>query len=562
MFDRGIYGADTGSYENGGAQVIPLPLNLIALIISYLDQPADLARTCRTCRVLHYMTLPQLYSNVSLRSYDYIRYSPLTGRPEGCGGASPFSMGLNGLVTRSIAGYVRKFRLWGEFKEYDLEECAKVGRVPDGSMMLNCLVRAAVEKMGVLESFSWELNTKMLPTVWQGLAQKQTLTSLAVKFPSVRLPRPTVLVPPIPSLKSLRITDIDPLCYPDDISLLLLDSRKLRDLTLHWNPRMRSAREPSVSLHAYFGRLVSRQHQLTLRSITFANLYATNNGGFDGVVDPKKLEEITFINSTGGAGDSGETAFIDLSWQMHSHKEIPSPKMIRGDKISRQHCEWLGTNLVGLERYYLIGATQPCERKSNGQRVRTPSDNVNPYPSTPVPSTPSTPIDPTAISLGKDYLDLVCKNHGSTLRHLLLKPQWRLSSEDLGRLVRCCPNLEQLGVGLEVADLDILCILMPFLPKLSALRILDDPQNGAFAEAMKRIDDAFPENDMGPELAKPEYSQLRWLGLGNMVFEVKGLVRLGGVDTNGENFIMRDIKRASREDVQHVEIWGMDSMEI
>lgn len=65
-------------------------------------------------------------------------------------------MGLNGLVTRSIAGYVRKFRLWGEFKEYDLEECAKVGRVPDGSMMLNCLVRAAVEKMGVLESFRYD----------------------------------------------------------------------------------------------------------------------------------------------------------------------------------------------------------------------------------------------------------------------------------------------------------------------------------------------------------------------------------------------------------------------
>lgn len=39
MFDRGIYGADTGSYENGGAQVVPLPLNLIALIISYVYPP-------------------------------------------------------------------------------------------------------------------------------------------------------------------------------------------------------------------------------------------------------------------------------------------------------------------------------------------------------------------------------------------------------------------------------------------------------------------------------------------------------------------------------------------
>lgn len=71
-------------------------------------------------------------------------------------------MGLNGLVTRNVAGYVRKFRLWGEFKEYDLEECAKVGRVPDGGMMLNCLVRAALEKMGVLESFRYDYTWHVL----------------------------------------------------------------------------------------------------------------------------------------------------------------------------------------------------------------------------------------------------------------------------------------------------------------------------------------------------------------------------------------------------------------
>lgn len=64
-------------------------------------------------------------------------------------------MGLNGLVTGNVAGYARKFRLWGESNEYDLEECAKVGRVPDAGVMLNCLVRAAVQKMGGLESFRY-----------------------------------------------------------------------------------------------------------------------------------------------------------------------------------------------------------------------------------------------------------------------------------------------------------------------------------------------------------------------------------------------------------------------
>ena len=64
-------------------------------------------------------------------------------------------MGLNGLATRNVAGYIKTFRVCGEWKEYDVEECAKVGRVPDSSMLLNSLVRVAVEKMGVLDSFRY-----------------------------------------------------------------------------------------------------------------------------------------------------------------------------------------------------------------------------------------------------------------------------------------------------------------------------------------------------------------------------------------------------------------------
>lgn len=102
------------------------------------------------------MTLPQLYSRVTLHSYANIRYGS-EARPEGCGSASPLAMGLNGLISRNIAGLVRSFRLKGEWKEYDLEEFAKAGRVPDTSMMLNMVVRAAVEKMERLESFRYSL---------------------------------------------------------------------------------------------------------------------------------------------------------------------------------------------------------------------------------------------------------------------------------------------------------------------------------------------------------------------------------------------------------------------
>ena len=69
--------------------------------------------------------------------------------------ASPFSMGLNGLVSRNVAGYVRNFEVCGEWKEHGIQEHAKVGRVPDESMMLNTLVRVAVERMAVLDSFRY-----------------------------------------------------------------------------------------------------------------------------------------------------------------------------------------------------------------------------------------------------------------------------------------------------------------------------------------------------------------------------------------------------------------------
>jgi hypothetical protein len=107
------------------------------------------------------MTLPRLYERVSLHSYDEIRY--VDGRPEGFGGGSPFVMGLNGLVTRNVTNYVKHFKLWGEWREADLQDLAK-GRVPDNSMLLSVAVRAAIDQMPMLESFRYAL-FRLLKTV-------------------------------------------------------------------------------------------------------------------------------------------------------------------------------------------------------------------------------------------------------------------------------------------------------------------------------------------------------------------------------------------------------------
>lgn len=247
-----------------------LPLNIVAIIVSYLDDPGDLANVTRTCRLLYYMTLPSLYTKVSLRSHSEIRYR--NGRPEGFGGGSPFLMALNGLVGGSHAAVVKELRLWGEWNEPGVEEFGR-GRVPDNSVMLNIIARAAVDRMAQIETFLWQLDCKPLKTLYQGLAAHKTLTSLTLKFPNTRDPRPSVMIPPMANLRKFKATDIDPLCYPDDISMLLLGSKKLEDLRLHFSPRMRREAECSLNLDTYFGRCLRAEYSIPLKHLGFQNFY-------------------------------------------------------------------------------------------------------------------------------------------------------------------------------------------------------------------------------------------------------------------------------------------------
>jgi hypothetical protein len=61
-------------------------------------------------------------------------------------------MALEGLVSRNVSGFVKKLRLVGIWKEVDVDDFAK-GRVPDNTMLLNIVVKAALEKMNALTSF-------------------------------------------------------------------------------------------------------------------------------------------------------------------------------------------------------------------------------------------------------------------------------------------------------------------------------------------------------------------------------------------------------------------------
>lgn len=408
------------------------------------------------------------------------------------------------------------------------------------------------------DKIRWELNTKMLPTVWQGLAQKKTLTHLTIKFPSLRHPRPVTLVPPIPSLKSLKIYDIDPLCYADDVSLLFLEAKKLEDLELIWSPRMRNAREPSVSLETFFGKLISAKHNLPLKRIAIKNLYTLENHECKKVLANSTLEEIIFINSIGGAADDPGTAFFDRSWRPQVD-ELPNLKMLRTNKISRSQSEVL-RSIKGLERIYLIGAPRPS-RGDNRASDGTEND-LTPLPNSPASSTNSPSNNCTTHNLKDEYLEAITKNHGKTLRHLLLMPQWRLSSDDIALIVRHCPNLEQLGIGVEYANFTNLRLLVPFLSKLTAIRILDNPDDKAFAEKTKELaDDGSHKQNIGSESNHQDW-KVRWIEIGNLLFEVGKMELRFEPEDGPKGSWRRPIWRRSLETVKDVEIFGMDSLEV
>ncbi|KAJ5200304.1 hypothetical protein N7491_008895 [Penicillium cf. griseofulvum] len=480
--NQNMFGA-TITQPPGGAQLMVLPLNLIAEIVSHVRDTGDLARLCQTCRVLNYMALPQLYRSLTLTSYDKIRYRG--EQPEGIGSASPFTMALNALVTRSYATLVQSITLRGEWKEHQLEEYARVGRVTDGSMLLNIAARAAIDRMPNLESFHWELNTKMLDTIYTGLIQLPKLTSLTIRFPSSRHPQPTFVIPGMPHLRCLKITDIDPLCYPDDIATLLCKSRKLRELKLHWSPRMREAHEPSVSLRDYFHKLIAAKQPLAVKKISFQNLYAFHTEGFDFAFDPTTVEDVTFL--TGAEGSNLVNTFVESSWPTVLPHDKPRLKSIRVDAVSKRNSEFLG-NFTGLERLYFVNVTAESSDLLNSPRpgggavlsALTPPVSEHQSSGAPNGTTTNSPItsaspatQPNAVANIRDiYLSHITTNHGTTLRHLLLPSKWPLSTGMVARLVHSCPNLEQLALATEFSSMVSLGLLIPFLRKLKALRLL------------------------------------------------------------------------------------------
>ena len=458
----------------------------------------------------------------------------------------------------------------------------------------------------------WNLNIKMLSFNWDALAQKQTLRSVTIRCPSERVPSPIYNVPGMPNLKSLTITQMDPLCYPDNFQTLLHESLGLEHLKMHWSSRMRRERETSVNLNMYFGRIFASNTKLRLKSIAMQNLYCLGHeGNFLGMYNADSLEEMTAIDSTGGADDDGNMAFV----AQPPKRLAPMPKLrfLRGNKVSSSHCGRLA-KMAPLQEYYLLSGRELKELEtpsssragsiaSPGSQISashrgslydgprsvdgtpqsiadtksSPGSTGNPFSSG---STTGTAVssDAPVIKLSRLYLDNVTRYHGRSLTRLLLLPQWRFTREELRQLTSSCVALRQLGIGVQDSSFETLQLIVPHMPHLWALRILDAPKEWGHSEDMHDsmdAEDAWYEEKISDQTWQSGWDDLRWLGLGSLVFELLDPEKVrhrpgddsGGVDSSEDEMDAdsnrrRRVARRPLTSVKEVEIWRMDRKQV
>jgi hypothetical protein len=413
-----------------------------------------------------------------------------------------------------------------------------------------------------------------MQSVYEGLMHKPLLTSLTLRCPTRRIPRPAAAIPPLPNLITFVIYDIDPLCYPDNISLLMLTAKRLENLKMHWSPRMRESGEESVSLLRYFGRAMAAKHQIPIKRMALYNLYTRNeDDGFEDVNDHAKLEEITVMNSMGNSDPIN--VFLDNTWKMKAHHQVPTNlKMMRTDVQDMEHVGMLA-RIRGMDRLYLINRPKSSKSTSTAATPITPAATSGNTPAanhttgaTPAQNSPAS--EEQCKGLASNYLAVIQSNH-PTMRHLLLSPRWRLSADAIKKLCQSCPNLEQLGLASDLPPLEALHDAFVLCPNLWAVRTLIPPNSDA-ADKYYTVDIDMHIFVLATELWRPGYRSLKYFGIGDHVFKLGGVVYppkgQASVPEGQENSMnarragpMRRIEAVERSSVEWIDIWRMDSVE-
>jgi hypothetical protein len=377
----------------------------------------------------------------------------------------------------------------------------------------------------------------------------------------------------MPNLRSLTVTHMDPLCYPDDIATAVFASPKLDTLKLHWSPRMRDAGEPSIHLQSYFRHNIAAKKRLRLKEIGFYNLFALTSPEIEGIVDHSNMHSLTMLNAFGVDDHWGQQSslatFLDSSWTRPPH-DLVRLKSLRHDKMNMMFARHLGV-IHGLEKIYLVNARhvppQNGHPSASDQSATTASTPSTDHSSETTPSTRA-----GANNAVRDIcLDVIMSNHGHTLKHLILPDRWPLPNKLVARLFNACPHITQLALALDFKDsFDGMRMLLPFLKKIRAVRVLtpsaglDDPESSHKFECVVKAEDEEHAKHIGRELTGGDFPNLRYIGIGWKVWEIGGTYEMMIVNEAGqeEMVLRRRSKRIGRDEVKDVEIWKMDSTEV
>ncbi|KAK6536821.1 hypothetical protein TWF281_001032 [Arthrobotrys megalospora] len=216
-------------------KLIDLPLDVLKEIVREVTNTTDLCSLCLSHSSLHALAIPLIYSRFDIVWPDQNVSSDRTG-------VDALTYGLATLVSNEndYAQYVRKFSLGNGPKEWVGEYATN----KEGGKMLGTLVGLAVWKMGMLETFSWDMPTGILRDVWRALHRLQTLRNIHVRWHdntlidnsgspdgSRKIERPTFSG--FKDLKSLSVLDLDELVYLREMALAVEKSyASLRELRL------------------------------------------------------------------------------------------------------------------------------------------------------------------------------------------------------------------------------------------------------------------------------------------------------------------------------------------
>jgi hypothetical protein len=504
------------------------------------------------------MTLPQLYESVNLSTTARPNHDQsLQATRHGIG--SPFMMALNGLISNPHAALVKKFGIRGKWHEdTEAKDPDRDGRVSDSTMMLNIITRSIAARMTKLQSLAWELQDCMpLMTMYQGMASHSTLTQLTLRFPSpLSPPRVATIVPPMPNLRAFTALDIDPEGNPDDFNNFILQSQKLEDLRFHFAPRLRRQGLATIDFENMFCRLW-RQAKVKKRVKHFAlqNYFCQGTSVIEpGLMEEDTLESVCILDSFGEGEKEFRTMLSDeISMYEPMHVDVGKFKTnfrkMRCNEVLPQFVSGLRDKPQQIESFIMVGTKRSRKRRQKSQTSEVSS-------ATTTPSNPRTPgWEPAALT--RVYIDALTQVQGPSLRILLLSDEFALSREQLGAVIRFCPNLEQFGFALDCGDHNMVRILAPFLAKLQCLRILD---NEHAQEHFKMVSEEFRMQQMSVSIAEDGQTVIKYLGIADLVYRIGTLYEV--VSDDGTPQMRRIVERADPADVQKYAIWGSDCLDI